>query len=208
MTYQNDDQQLKWIDLLAEQDFTVIDAFIDANTVSKFNAILDGLIAEDELKKAGIGTLGDFTIQREIRGDYIHWLNPETDTKFDAFFQPMEEVMQLIRRYCFLAISDFECHFAYYPAGAGYQKHLDQFNGRSNRVISAVLYLNEGWKLGDGGELIIHQDQEIVIEPLAGRLVLFKSAEVWHEVAKTSVPRRSITGWMLNNPVGLGFLNG
>lgn len=207
MTYLSDDQQIKWIDLLAEQGFTIIDAFIDSKTVKIFNQFLDELLAEDELKKAGIGTLGDFTIQEQIRGDYIHWLNAGENPLFDPFFSQMDELMQLIRRSCFLSISDFESHFAYYPAGAGYQKHLDQFNGRSNRIISAVLYLNENWKKGDGGELVIHQNEKTVIEPIAGRLVLFKSAEVWHEVAQTSVPRRSITGWMLNNPVGLGFLN-
>jgi len=207
MTYQSNDQPIKWIDLLAEGDFTIIDAFIDSSSVHFFNQLLDELLKEDELKKAGVGTLGDFAIKEQIRGDYIHWLNAGENALFDSFFSQMDELIQLIRRYCFLSISDFECHFAYYPAGAGYQKHLDQFNGRSNRVISAVLYLNENWKKGDGGELVIHQNEKTIIEPIAGRLVLFKSAEVWHEVAQTCVPRRSITGWMLNNPVGLGFLN-
>lgn len=53
----------------------------------------------------------------------------------------------------------------------------------------------------------MHRDESFVdIEPLAGRLVIFKSEEVLHEVIYTKVSRYSLTGWLLRKPVGLGYL--
>ena len=137
----------------------------------------------------------------------MYWLSRQNDTELQELFHRTDELIERIKRLCFLSISDFECHLAYYPEGTFYQKHVDQFKERNNRVISFVLYLNENWQAGDGGELIIHQEnEEIKVEPLKNRLILFKSAEVLHEVALTHKPRMSVTGCMLHNPVGLGFL--
>jgi len=32
---------------------------------------------------------------------------------------------------------------------------MDQFQGKNNQVISMLIYLNENWQEGDGGELKI-----------------------------------------------------
>jgi SM-20-related protein len=96
---------------------------------------------------------------------------------------------------------------AHYPAGSFYKRHLDQFKERNNRVISTILYLNKNWEASQGGELKLFFDhEEKIVEPKYGRIVSFKSDQLEHEVLKTNVDRFSITGWMLHNPVGLGFL--
>ena len=204
MNYFNETQYIDWMDTLAEKDYVVIDDFIGAelyNEVSRF--FEDKLIAND-LEKAGIGAMGLHTINKQIRGDYVYWLE---ETELAEYFSMIQEMRDQIRRICFVSLSDFECHLAYYPKGTFYKKHVDQFKERNNRIISFVLYLNEDWKTGDGGELIIHQNgEQKVVEPIKNRLILFKSADVLHEVAITYEKRMSITGWMLNNPVGLGFL--
>lgn len=207
MAFFEEDQYLNWIDQLAEQDFVIIDDFIQPDYLQTLLTFFENRLKDDELEKAGIGALGDHTIDKKIRGDYVYWLEKERDKSFEPFFDQTSELIDKIRRYCFLSISDFECHLAYYPEGTFYKKHLDQFKERNNRILSFVLYLNENWQNDHGGELVIHQEDEALkVAPLKNRLVLFKSASVLHEVALTHQPRKSITGWMLNNPIGLGFL--
>jgi SM-20-related protein len=207
MSFYTEDIYLKWIDQLAEDDYVIIDNFIPEELYSIIFSFFNERIAEDDLEKAGIGALGLHTVDKQVRGDYVYWINQERDLVLKELSSRVDELIEKIKRYCFLSISDFESHLAYYPAGTFYKKHLDQFKDRSNRILSFVLYLNPDWKTGDGGELIIHKEKEkIAISPLKTRLVLFKSASVLHEVALTNVPRYSVTGWMLNNPVGLGFL--
>jgi len=89
---------------------------------------------------------------------------------------------------------------------------LDQFRGRNNRLISCVLYLNENWKVGDGGELQLYNTSGEVpthrIEPLRNRMVFFRSDTVWHEVLPAHAPRKSLTGWLLYRPSGVGAVIG
>ena len=75
-------------------------------------------------------------------------------------------------------------------------------------MISVVIYLNEGWQSGDGGELqLIDQSKnKILVEPIRNRCVLFKSAEVPHEVLLANRSRYSLTGWLLYHPAAIGQL--
>ncbi len=208
MEFNSEDKYIEWLDRLAEDDFVVIDDFITSGLYEQIFSFFQQRLDEDDLAKAGIGALGDHTIDKKIRGDYVYWLDEKRDTELNAFYEQLHEMVQQIKRLCFLGISDVECHLAYYPTGTFYKRHVDQFKERSNRIISFVLYLNTDWRVGDGGELVIYKENEqIKIEPLKSRLILFKSAEVEHEVLVTNAERYSLTGWMLNNPVGLGFLN-
>jgi SM-20-related protein len=94
---------------------------------------------------------------------------------------------------------DFECHYAIYGAGAGYARHTDVLNGARPRLLSTVLYLNEGWQDGDGGQLRLFEpagDGVIAtIQPAFGTLVIFLSDVFPHQVLTASRPRRSIAGW-------------
>ena len=90
---------------------------------------------------------------------------------------------------------------ACYPPGAFYKRHLDSFGPEdSPRWFTALLYTNTCWKDGDGGELQVFlkgkRGPATKIQPLAGRLVLFKSREVWHEVLRSRTERFAITCWI------------
>ncbi|PAV69484.1 hypothetical protein WR25_23638 [Diploscapter pachys] len=63
-------------------------------------------------------------------------------------------------------------------------------------MVSAVLYLNEGWQPKDGGQLrmFLKGDVEHDVAPLAGSLVVFLSGEVPHEVLPAGRERLSLTG--------------
>ncbi len=67
--------------------------------------------------------------------------------------------------------------------------------------------MNDDWKFGNGGELKIFSEHgDEIIAPIGNRLVLFRSDTIEHEVLETATSRKSLTGWLLNQPVGLGFL--
>lgn len=205
----SEEQWINWVDRLAAEDYVVIDDFIAQDELQQLRGFLHEKNEEDEFEKAGIGSVFQHTIDKEIRGDFIYWLAKARDTSIDFAFAYAEELMGYLNRYCFLSLSDYEFHLAHYPKGTFYQKHIDQFKGRGNRIISFVLYLNVGWQPGDGGEIrIFKEDSTFDVQPIGARLVLFKSMDVPHEVLKTNVSRYSLTGWLLNKPSQLGYLLG
>ena len=64
------------------------------------------------------------------------------------------------------------------------------------RVVSCVLYLNDGWKASDGGALRIYCDDDVrEVMPVGGTLVCFLSERFEHEVLPATRERLSITGW-------------
>lgn len=207
MEFFQDETYISWLDQLAENDYVIIDDFISEELFGIVSTYFSERLAENDLAKAGIGALGDYTIDKQIRGDYVYWLDESKDAALQPFFDQMNEFVLKVKRFCFLSISDVECHLAYYPKGSFYKRHVDQFKERNNRILSFVLYLNPDWEQEHEGELIIYKGEKAIkIPPLKSRLILFKSAGLEHEVALTHNERLSLTGWMLNNPVGLGFL--
>lgn len=193
---------------LADRHFAVVDQVFPESLYRALVAFSDRLIENDRLRRAGIGSLGDFEVNRNVRGDEIFWLQRnQTDQPIVNFFGRIQTMMEQLNREFFLSLNDAEFHYAHYPPGTFYRRHIDQFKGRNNRQISVVLYLNDHWKPGDGGELKVYTDEgDELIAPIGNRLAVFRSDTVEHEVLPTTVLRRSITGWLLNNPVGLGFL--
>ncbi|HET8866257.1 MAG TPA: 2OG-Fe(II) oxygenase [Gracilimonas sp.] len=198
---------LEWLDLLAENDFVIVDNFISDELYGDIMQFFHEMEESDKLKKAGIGAQQDFQVKAEIRGDFIYWLDEERDTKLAPFFGLMDELTLNLKRFCYLSLSGSEFHIAKYPTGTYYHRHLDQFQERRNRQITVLIYLNKDWKEGNGGELVIYKNgEEIKVEPIAKRLLVFKSDIIEHEVLTTQVPRYSLTGWLLHQPAGIGYL--
>lgn len=192
------------MDELSVNDHVIIDDFLRADLYATVQSYF--LSNLDSFKKAGIGALNENIIRHDIRGDHTFWLDRERDIAMVPFWELVDETIRILNRYCFLSLSGYEFHFASYPPGAKYEKHLDQFNSRSNRVITIVVYMNNEWKKGDGGELemFLNDRSSVLVEPLAGRCVMFKSAEVPHLVREAQTERRSVTGWLLYHPSALG----
>ena len=203
-----DEHQLDLIaDALVEQGYWVVD---DALPKFLLNSLLIHFneLQSDEFKAAGIGRQTDFQVQETIRSDKIHWIQPNSEVTAD-FLQWMDSLRVGLNRRLFMGLFDYESHFAHYPVGAFYKKHVDAFRGnrkqgQSNRVLSTVLYLNDAWLLGDGGELLLYaeDDDNKVIEtilPECGRLVIFLSEKFPHEVLPAKRERKSIAGWFRVN---------
>jgi SM-20-related protein len=196
------------MDLLAQQDYVIIEQFFNPEQLNSAHHFFQQKQDEDAFAKAAVGSAGTEKIIREIRGDYTYWLGREKDSELHAVFEVLDEVKSIFNRLLFLSLADYEFHLAHYPEGSFYKKHLDQFEGRKNRMISVVIYLNKGWKIEDGGELRIHPEGEeaIDIAPIENRCVMFRSDALFHEVLTSNTPRKSITGWMLYQPAVLPFL--
>lgn len=203
----SEEKWTEWMDRLAEQDFVIVDDFISDELFRSILEFFHSAEGSDKLKRAGIGTGGELQVKDSVRGDFIYWLDREKDSGLNPFFELMDELIQKLKQYCYLSLTDSEFHIAKYPPGSHYNRHLDQFQERSNRQITVLIYLNENWKKGDGGELKIYRDNgDILVEPIAKRLLLFKSDSVEHEVLTTNVTRYSLTGWLLRQPSSVGYL--
>jgi SM-20-related protein len=194
----------RWIDAAADalvgQGWFHCPGAIPAATVARLVDDLDALIDADRLRRAGIGRDTDFQLDRDVRRDWIFWMNRARPVQA-AFLDACEQLRLALNRRLFLALFEFEAHLALYPPGAFYKAHFDSFRGAANRMVSLVIYLNRDWRPGDGGELLLHgTGPSVRIAPRAGSLLLFMSEEIEHEVLPTRRPRASIAGWFrLNN---------
>ncbi len=196
----------KALDRLAEYDYTVIDDFFPQSVLDSVEAEFERVEQAGALKAAKIGESSEERRIAEIRSDYIHWLDRASQTTLEPFFSGVDQLREELARAMYVSLLGYEFHLAKYPVGAFYKAHLDQFDRRDNRQLSLVIYLNQGWEPGDGGELKIHCENPEVIAPLYNRAVLFRSATVLHEVLPALKPRRSLTGWLLKRPSGVGAL--
>ena len=109
----------------------------------------------------------------------------------------MDSLREAMNRGLYLGLEDFESHFALYPPGAFYLKHVDRFRDDDRRMVSAVIYLNDDWLPEHGGQLRMYlaEDVEHDVVPIGGCLVVFLSGEVPHEVLPATRERLSLTGW-------------
>ena len=161
------------------------------------NNLLD-LNRSNRMFQAGIGQNQDFHQDNLYRKDKVHWLEPKSRSDSEiTFFKLIQEFIDFLNETCYAGISDFEFHYALYEKGSFYKKHLDQFAHNDSRKYSIILYLNDNWQQGDGGELVLYKDTLVEkIEPKLGTMVFFDSALLPHEVLETQVPRMSVTGWL------------
>lgn len=191
-------------DGLATNGYAVADQFLSQPEVEAIHQG-GGFGTDTDFKKAGIGNKQSLQIQEAIRGDYIKWLDRrESPEAVCVYLQRLEELIQYLNRALFLSLKDFEVHMTVYPVGSFYKRHLDQFKKDDHRKLSVILYLNNQWDEQHGGQLRMYlPDQTKDILPLAGRLVIFRSDEIEHEVLPATRERLSITGWVLDRLVEL-----
>lgn len=154
------------------------------------------------------------TLIPEWRGDSIAWLADAPSTKAEAAAISAIKALQLaFNAALFTGIKQTQLHYAHYPIGAFYKRHLDRFSASLNsqasrgaaepgsrRIISLVFYLNANWLQCEGGELVLYDaadEPQIRILPKLGTMVAFRSEQFPHEVLPAIRTRLSLTGWML-----------
>lgn len=175
-------------------------AFLGPEDVALLAHEAGELWREGAFREAGVGAGAARRVAPEIRSDRIHWLEEPCTPGQQRYLDRLEELRLALNRELFLGLFDFEGHLAVYPPGARYRRHLDRFEREKRRAVSCILYLNQGWKAEDGGELRIYLGPEEDaphrdVLPEGGTLAIFLSAEVPHEVLPARRDRLSLTGW-------------
>ena len=176
-------------------------ALNDGPTSSQRAQWLDVLKSHQSLdlfKPASIGRESTLQNNQKIRNDEISWLDSKRAADLEILNQ-LNSWRSFLNENLFLSMRTTETHFARYDSGHFYSRHKDQHDSKQARILSFVVYLHDSWKPGDGGELAITNGDKNeviqIIEPLPGRVVIFKSDEIWHEVRKSNFTRYSLTGW-------------
>jgi SM-20-related protein len=157
--------------------------------------------ADGQFTKASIGRGVSKATHAEIRGDFTRWMTEDSTNPLEQdFLRALHDISQSLNQFFFLGLKRFETHFALYPPGAGYDKHVDNHRGTGARKITFILYLNENWQKDHGGALSVfdpndENHQIAQVEPRLGNFVLFRSDLFPHQVEKSFQPRLSLTGW-------------
>ncbi len=184
-------------DTLVEQGYIIVSDFIDADLTEQLYQHVTALPAS-MFNTAKVGRQQTAQQLETVRNDRTVWLSNAYPVE-QAYLDTMDTLRTQLNRQLFLGLRDFEAHFAHYPPGHFYQRHIDAFKGQSNRVVSSVFYLNSDWSGQDEGQLILYQpDGETRLQtvlPRFGTLVLFLSEQFPHEVLPALRDRYSIAGW-------------
>jgi len=192
---------------LAGAGFSIQPGFLPRGECARLARRGRALWRRGALRAAAIGRGAQRERRPEIRGDFVRWIDPAAATRGEgALLVRLERLRAALNRSLQLGAFDLELHWALYPPGAHYARHLDRFRGDRARVVSLVLYLNEAWEPRDGGMLRLHLDADTQhdVAPLAGTLVAFFSDRIEHEVLPARRERLSLTGWLrrrAENPV-------
>jgi SM-20-related protein len=188
---------LRIVDDLAANGWSQQNIFLPLDLTRALAAECRKRAAEGELAPAAVGRGPLSEVREGIRGDHIQWIEPGQAEACDSYLGLMDSLREAMNRGLFLGLEDFESHFAMYPPGAFYLRHLDRFRDDDRRMVSAVVYLNDAWLPEHGGQLRMYLDEsaEYDVVPVGGCLVVFLSGEVPHEVLPATRERLSLTGW-------------
>lgn len=193
---------LKIIDALEAEQFAIVPLFLPHQLTQTILEEMRVLWNGNHFNEAKVGQSTQTKRHSEIRSDFIYWLDePYLTLSQRMYWQKIESLRHCLNRHFFLGLSTFEAHFAIYPVGAFYKRHLDQHKGSNRRQISCILYLNPNWLPQDGGQLRLFPQKEqwdnfIDVAPEAGTLVCFRCDSIYHAVLPASRRRYSITGWL------------
>jgi SM-20-related protein len=182
---------------IVERGYVIVPHFLGAELVASLRDCAQSRDARSEFRSAGVGSGASRQELPEVRGDRIRWLDPaDAGAAEREVLERLDSLRASVNRETFCGLFSLECHYAIYPPGAGYQRHLDRFRDSDARMLSVVLYLNEDWTPADGGQLVLHLDEGgFEVLPAGGTLVAFLSARFEHEVRPAKRERLSLTGW-------------
>jgi SM-20-related protein len=183
---------------LADPGWCVLPDFLSAAETAALRSECLSAHASGTFHAAGVGK-GVAEVNSEIRGDQVLWIDESVaGPATQAVLEKLEGLRSAVNQSLYLGLFDVELHFAAYPPGSGYRRHLDRFQSDDRRTLTMIIYLNENWTAADGGQLRFWLDEHvepIEIAPTGGTLVTFLSDRFWHEVAPAQRQRLSLTGW-------------
>lgn len=188
------------LDALVERGWCVAPDFLPAAAVAELRNECLARHQAGAFHRAGVGS-GSAQVINEVRGDAIQWIEADDPAPaLRAYLDATEALRQAVNRELYLGLEQLEAHFAVYPHGAFYKKHLDRFRDDDRRSLTAIVYLNPDWTAEDGGLLRFWPDpsgegEALEIVPTGGTLVTFLADRFWHEVTPARRERLAVTGW-------------
>jgi len=189
---------------LTEKGYSCQNELLTRETITDLNREFDHKLSNSLFRPAAIGHNDNLIKKPEIRGDHIHWLTPDNLSVIEQrLFTTLEKSGEIFRKTLRVAIDHFEAHYAFYEKGAGYARHNDNFQDQQPRLVTMVIYLNNNWQPGDGGELRVFRDDQswFDVEPHGGTVICFLPHLYDHEVLPSLNQRRSITVWFRREQV-------
>ncbi|MEQ8406004.1 MAG: 2OG-Fe(II) oxygenase [Oceanicaulis sp.] len=220
------------IEGLAVRGWAYAPGALDPELVAELRAEAERLDEVGETRAGRIGRGAEETTRLKVRKTRIAWLNGASPAQA-RYLAGAEELRQALNQAFFLGLFEYEAHFAVYPPGGFYARHLDAFKmdrgaeagfSRRSRVVSMVTYLNRSWCEADGGRLAIWERApegpdgrpdlaalDVVppaaeVAPEGGGVVLMLSEDIPHEVRLSNAERFAIAGWFrVNASVGGGL---
>ncbi|MDP9009438.1 MAG: 2OG-Fe(II) oxygenase [Pseudomonadota bacterium] len=182
---------------MTSSGISIRDRFIAADQIHALLQCARARQTRGDFAPARIGGEAHAQRREEIRGDFTCWLREPLYPAERLLLEQLEQLRLELNREAYLGLFELELHYARYPPGAGYARHVDQPMGTTLRKVSLVLYLNVDWERPDGGVLRIHEtdDRALDVEPVGGRLVCFLTPGREHEVLPARRERLSISGW-------------
>ncbi|CAE7258146.1 phyA [Symbiodinium sp. CCMP2592] len=200
------------------------------------NTVDKDLVAKARLELAALEDAGQVTPSKDpcnvgARSVWLHFESPEETLQAPPALRSLCQQLlglpdALLRVAKAVAAPRLRVHphimAATYRRGAEYHCHKDSYSGTDNqRMVTVLLYLNDDWRPGDGGELRVYgerldeeaaqgpeglrkeaasmpdMDRFVDIAPLSGRIVMFRSRDVWHAVREPREQRWAMTLWVM-----------
>ena len=191
------------VETLCVDDIAIVPDWLATDEVRRLRQIAAHADAAGAFEPARIGRAGSRVLDLEQRGDRILWLDPaDPRPELHALFARLDALRGAINAATYAGLFDWEGHWAVYPPGRGYRRHLDRFRDDDRRMLSTVLYLNENWLPEHGGALQVWhplasrtEPPRLEAAPEAGTLVVFWADRIPHAVARAYRERWSIAGW-------------
>ena len=186
------------VDDIAARGYAIVRDFLPASDI---DALRTQLIEHDRagsLVPAAVGRGALRATRGDIRSDRIRWIDAATPAPAERrLLDALDALRIALNRELHLGLIEHEAHYALYPPGRGYARHVDRFRDDDARVLSLVLYLNERWCAEEGGALRLAttEDGHVDVLPEGGTLVMFLSERFPHEVQPATRERMSIAGW-------------
>ena len=183
---------------LVDPGYAIVADFVTPGLVAALRTEAEAVHATGGFRPAGIGRGATWHLRPDVRGDEVHWVDPERARVHQrSLLDVMERLRVQLNRALFLGLTGYEAHLAVYPAGTAYHRHRDAHAGTDARRVTTTLYLNDDWQPGDGGtlRLFLPDGDHLDVPPRGGLLLVFASQELDHEVREARRPRLSWTGW-------------
>ncbi len=116
-------------DTLAEQGWLVLPDFLSLEKVRELRGQAQAEWGAGGFRAAGVGRGQELNVDESIRGDHVQWLERAESGALADYQAFMEDLRVNLNRSLYLGLVEFEAHFAVYPPGTFYRRHLDNFRG-------------------------------------------------------------------------------